>query len=64
MEDILKHAEDKKFTDFSNAVKTQLQNKMDNNQHMKTHNDEFERIQKMKGMFNKINSEFGEPDED
>jgi len=59
MENILKNAEDKKFLQFSNAVKQNIINKLDNHPKTKEFKDEFSKIADMKAAFNKINTEFG-----
>ena len=50
----LKSALDKKYTDFSNAIKTELQAKLDNNPKMKSHKDTSDKIKDMKDIFAKI----------
>ena len=57
--DIISNAMDKKYTDFSNAVKVEMKNKLANNPEIKNYTSEFDRIQDMKNIFNKINTDFG-----
>lgn len=61
---ILKHAGDRKFTDFSNAVKSELKNKLANREEIKTYISDFDRVQQMKSMFAQINTEFGSDDQE
>lgn len=56
---IFKSALDKKFTDFSQAVKSELKTKLANREEIKTHVSDFEKIQQMKASFAQINKEFG-----
>lgn len=60
--DILRHAEEGKFTEFSNAVKTELKSKLANNPVIKQHTDDYDKIQDMKASFAKINTDFGTPE--
>jgi len=54
--DDLKLAQEGRYTDFSNAIKQELNNKLSNNPIVQTHVSEFERIQQLKDIFNKINA--------
>ena len=56
---IFKYAEDKRFTDFSNAVKNELKTKLADREEIKTYISDFEKVQKMKTMFSQINKDFG-----
>ena len=57
MEDtnIMQSVADKKYTEFSTAVKQELLNKVSNTETMKNYTSEFDRIQKMKDLFAQIN---------
>lgn len=59
---IFRSAENKKFSEFSDAVKQELKNKLGDNKTVKSYNDDFERIQQMKTVFQKINNDFGAKD--
>lgn len=52
----IQFAADKKFTDFSNAVKCELKNKLTNHESVQRYKTDFERIQNIKSLFAKINS--------
>ena len=54
--DTLKLATDKKFTDFSKAVKQELNNKLSNHKVTKKYVSDFDKIQQMKSQFAKIAS--------
>lgn len=56
MEDIVQLAGDKKYTEFSNAVKQELLNKLGNSPEIKTYTSEYDRIQNMKSLFKQISS--------
>jgi hypothetical protein len=58
--DVISNAVDKKYTDFSNAIKQELKNKLANNPDVKQYTSDFDKIQDMKALFNKINTDFGE----
>lgn len=58
--DIINYAVNKKYTEFSNAIKTELQNKLANNKDAKKYASDYDKIQQMKLAFAKIN---GEPEE-
>lgn len=62
---ILRNAEDKKFSDFSDAVKQELKTKLANNPKTVAYSNDYDKIQQMKSVFAKINSDFGntEPEE-
>lgn len=57
MEDtnIMQSVADKKYTEFSTAVKQELLNKVSNTETMKNYTSEFDRIQTMKSLFAQIN---------
>lgn len=55
-------AVDKRYTDFSNAIKQELANKVANNPVIQNFETEFDRIQKLKGIFAQINSTVKEPE--
>lgn len=57
MEDtnIMQSVADKKYTEFSTAVKQELLNKVSNTETMKNYTSEFDRIQTMKNLFAQIN---------
>ena len=57
--DILRSAENKKYSEFSAAVKQELKNKLANNDTITSYISDFERIQQMKAVFSKINTDFG-----
>lgn len=46
---------DKKYTEFSTAVKQEMLNKMGNNPDVKAYTSEYDRIQNMKKLFSQIN---------
>lgn len=50
----LQLAADKKFTDFENAVKLELQNKLSNHDYMKKYASAYDNINRMKDLFNQI----------
>jgi len=50
----LKLATDKKFTEFSKAVKDELKSKLNNHPTVKKHISDYEKIQQMKDSFKKI----------
>ena len=56
MEDIVQLAVDKKYTEFSDAVKQELLNKLGNSPEIKTYTSEYDRIQNMKSLFKQISS--------
>lgn len=58
--DIINYAVNKKYTEFSNAIKSELQNKLANNKDAKKYVSDYDKIQQMKLAFAKIN---GEPEE-
>ena len=55
MENIMQSVADKKYTEFSTAVKQELLNKVSNTETMKNYTSEFDRIQTMKSLFAQIN---------
>lgn len=61
--EILRSAEDGKFTDFSNAVKQELKNKLSNNKDVQDYKSDFDKIQDMKAAFSQINTDFGDKPE-
>ena len=62
--DIFRNAEDKKFTNFSNAVKDDLKSKLASREEIKTYVSDFDKIQAMKTMFSQINTDFGNTEEE
>lgn len=58
--DIINYAVNKKYTEFSDAIKSELQNKLANNKDAKKYVSDYDKIQQMKLAFAKIN---GEPEE-
>lgn len=52
---IMQAVADKKYSDFSTAVKQELLNKMSNTETMKNYTSEFDKIQQMKSLFAQIN---------
>lgn len=58
----LESAVDKRYTDFSNAIKQELANKVANSPVIQNFETEFDRIQKLKGIFAQINSTVKEPE--
>lgn len=52
---IMQAVADKKYTEFSTAVKQELLNKMSNTETMKNYTSEFDKIQQMKSLFAQIN---------
>lgn len=52
---VLQSAEEKKYTDFSNAIKQELANKLANNPIVQSHMSEFDRINQLKDVFAQIN---------
>ncbi len=46
---------DKKYTEFSTAVKQEMLNKISNSETIKNYTSEFDRIQQMKSLFAQIN---------
>lgn len=52
--DDIRFAADKKYTDFSNAVKTELKQKLSDHSTIQNYKSEFERIQNMKDLFSQI----------
>lgn len=55
---VIKSAVDKKYTEFSNAIKQELHNKMANSDIGKSYASDFDKIQQMKASFAKINTDF------
>jgi hypothetical protein len=51
----LQAAGEKRFTDFSNAVKQELNNKLQSNPIIQANVSEYERIQQLKDIFSQIN---------
>jgi hypothetical protein len=54
---------DKKFTEFSDAVKQELKNKLSNHQGAREYVSSFDKIQQMKTSFAKISKLQDEPEE-
>ena len=52
---IMQAVADKKYSEFSTAVKQELLNKMANTETMKKYTSEFDKIQQMKSLFAQIN---------
>lgn len=52
---IMQAVADKKYSEFSTAVKQELLNKMANTETMKNYTSEFDKIQQMKNLFAQIN---------
>ena len=52
--EVLDLANDKKFTEFSKAVKHELKSKLSNNDLIKTYVSDFDKLQQMKKAFEKI----------
>ena len=50
-QEVLDLAADKKFTEFSNAVKQELKNKLSNQKDIKQYVSDFDKIQQMKQQF-------------
>jgi selenocysteine-specific translation elongation factor len=48
-------AVEKRYTDFSNAIKQELNNKLQNHPIIQNHTSEFERIERLKDIFSQIN---------
>jgi selenocysteine-specific translation elongation factor len=48
-------AVEKRYTDFSNAIKQELNNKLQNHPIIQNHVSEFERIERLKDIFSQIN---------
>jgi hypothetical protein len=53
---VIQNAMDKKYTDFSNAVKIELQNKMRNHYTSTKYISDYDKIQQMKSVFAKISN--------
>ena len=62
MNTIIRSAEEKKFSEFSNAVKQELRNKLSNHPVSKQFASDFDKIQSMKSAFAQINVEHGSKD--
>lgn len=54
--DTIKLATDKKFTDFSKAIKSSLHDKLANNADSRAYSDEIDSMRSMKSKFIDINS--------
>lgn len=52
--DDIKFAMDKKYTDFSTAVKTELKQKLATHPEIETYKSDFEKIQDMKNLFSQV----------
>lgn len=52
--DDIRFAADKKYTDFSNAVKIELKQKLSDHSTVQNYKSEFERIQNMKDLFSQV----------
>ncbi len=55
MENIMQSVADKKYSEFSAAVKQEMLNKISNSETIKNYTSEFDRIQQMKSLFAQIN---------
>jgi hypothetical protein len=55
--DDIQNAVDKKYTEFSDAIKAELKNKLANQEDVKQYASDYDKIQDMKAAFAKINSE-------
>lgn len=55
MENVMQSVADKKYTEFSAAVKQELLNKISNSEAIKNYTSEFDKIQQMKSLFAQIN---------
>jgi len=53
---VINNAVDKKYTEFSDAIKTELKTKMINHETSKDYASDYDKIQDMKQMFAKIGS--------
>jgi|WetSurMetagenome_2_1015567.scaffolds.fasta_scaffold192319_2 hypothetical protein len=53
---VIQNAMDKKYTDFSAAVKIELQNKMSNHSTSTKYASDYDKIQQMKSVFAKISN--------
>jgi hypothetical protein len=56
--DVIKSAQDGKYTEFSKAIKQELNNKMSNSDIGKSYATDFDRIQQLKQAFAQINKDF------
>ena len=56
MENVMQSVADKKYTEFSSAVKQEMLNKISNTDTMKNYTSDFNRIQQMKSLFAQIKS--------
>lgn len=56
MENVMQFVADKKYTEFSNAVKNELMNKLGSSSEMKTYISDYDKIQQMKSLFSQINN--------
>lgn len=54
--DVIRSASDKKFTDFSDAIKQELKSKLANHSTVQNYTSEYDRIQNMKSLFSQINT--------
>jgi len=64
-QDTIDNVKDKKFTDFSNAVKQELKQKLSSHKGTKEYVSDFDKIKQMKDSFakiSKINQENNEPE--
>jgi len=60
--DVLDDVKNKKFTDFSNAVKQELKQKLSNHKLTKKYVSDYDKIQQMKDSFAKISKIKDEPE--
>ena len=56
MENVMQSVADKKYTEFSSAVKQEMLNKISNTDTMKNYISDFDWIQQMKSIFAQIKS--------
>ena len=53
---VLDYVADKKYSDFSAAVKQEMLNKLANSSEMRNFTSEFDKIQQMKNLFSQISN--------
>jgi len=63
-EQIFTPVDNKSFSEFEQAIKTELDDKISNSDTMNNSKTEFEKIQNIKDVFAKINNEYKEKDEE
>ena len=62
-EQIFTPIDNKSFSEFEQAIKTELDTKIANSDTMTHSKNEFEKIQKIKDVFAQINNEYKEPED-